>query len=467
MTEAPKAPESPPIAETPTLGTILVVDDDASNLASLVKVFSKMNLRVHAATGGREALEILRKYPAQVVLTDLMMPDVSGVDLLKNIKAIMPETEVVIMTAYGTIERAVEAVREGAWDFVTKPFRRAQIERIVARVLEKQALLAENRALRAELADARGARTMGGIVGNSPALRRVLETARQAAPSTATVLLLGESGTGKELFARAIHQLSTRTDRPFVAVNCGALPESIIEAELFGAERGAFTGAHQTRDGRFARAHRGTLFLDEIGELSNHVQVKLLRVLQSGEFERVGGTETLRVDCRIIAATNLDLAAQVKAGEFREDLFYRLNVIPISLPPLRARREDIALLADTFLRCYAEKNGRKPLELSQAALGRLLEYPWPGNVRELENTIERAVVLSKSDRLGLIDESDLPESMVGASPLQEMLTFAVGTPLEEVERRMIRETLKQTGGDKRRAAQLLGIATRTIYRKLD
>ena len=395
------------------------------------------------------------------------MPDVSGVDLLKNIKAIMPETEVVIMTAYGTIERAVEAVREGAWDFVTKPFRRAQIERIVARVLEKQALLAENRALRAELADARGARTMGGIVGNSPALRRVLETARQAAPSTATVLLLGESGTGKELFARAIHQISTRTDRPFVAVNCGALPESIIEAELFGAERGAFTGAHQTRDGRFARAHRGTLFLDEIGELSNHVQVKLLRVLQSGEFERVGGTETLRVDCRIIAATNLDLAAQVKAGEFREDLFYRLNVIPISLPPLRARREDIALLADTFLRCYAEKNGRKPLELSQAALGRLLEYPWPGNVRELENTIERAVVLSKSDRLGLIDESDLPESMVGASPLQEMLTFAVGTPLEEVERRMIRETLKQTGGDKRRAAQLLGIATRTIYRKLD
>ncbi|MCA9539284.1 MAG: sigma-54-dependent Fis family transcriptional regulator, partial [Myxococcales bacterium] len=238
--------------------TVLIVDDDASNLASLIRIFERLDLRALPATSGREALDVLRGTPIEVVLTDLMMPQMSGVDLLKNVKAIAPDTEVILMTAYGTIERAVEAMREGAYDFVTKPFRRAQIERVVTRALEKQALLAENRALRAQLEDARqsGART-GGIIGNAPALRRVLDTARQAAPSTATVLLMGESGTGKELFARAIHRLSPRADGPFVAVNCGALPESIIEAELFGAERGAYTGAHATRDGRFSRADGG------------------------------------------------------------------------------------------------------------------------------------------------------------------------------------------------------------------
>jgi two-component system response regulator HydG len=445
--------------------TVLVVDDDASNLASLVTIFERLGLRALPATSGREALDTLRGTPIDVVLTDLMMPGMSGVDLLKNVKAIAPDTEVIVMTAYGTIERAVEAMREGAYDFVTKPFRRAQIERVVTRAVEKQNLLAENKALRAQLADARGARaTTGGIIGNAPALRKVLETARQAAPSTATVLLMGESGTGKELFARAIHQLSPRAEASFVAVNCGALPDSIIEAELFGAERGAYTGANTTRDGRFSRADGGTLFLDEVGELAPHVQVKLLRVLQSGEFERLGGSQTLHVDCRIIAATNLDLAQAVRNGDFREDLYYRLNVIPITLPPLRARPDDVPLLADHFLRLYAEKNGKTVEGLSARGLARLVDYAWPGNVRELENTIERAVVLAQG---AVIDEDDLPETILGERRDAQVLTIPLGTPLEEIERRVIRETLRFTDNDKKRAAQLLGIATRTIYRKLE
>ena len=445
--------------------TVLVVDDDASNLASLVRIFERLDLRVLPATSGREALETVRTTPVQVLLTDLMMPHMSGTELLANVKAIAPDTEVILMTAYGTIERAVEAMRKGAYDFVTKPFRRAQIERVVTRALEKVTLLAENRALKAQLADARqsGPRT-GGIIGKAPALRRVLDIARQAAPSTATVLLMGESGTGKELFARAIHRLSPRSEAAFVAVNCGALPESIIEAELFGAEKGAYTGAHTTRDGRFSRADGGTLFLDEIGELAPHVQVKLLRVLQSGEFERVGGHQTLHADCRIIAATNLDLAAAVQSGDFREDLYYRLNVIPITLPPLRARPDDVPLLADHFLRLYAEKH-HKPVEgLSAKAIARLVDYAWQGNVRELENTIERCVVLARTP---VIDEDDLPETIVRHDRAAQQLTIPLGTPLEEIERRVIRETLRFTEGDKKRAAQLLGIATRTIYRKID
>ena len=447
--------------------TILVVDDDASNLASLTKIFERLNLRALPATSGTEALTRIRETPIDVVLTDLMMPGMSGVELLKNIKAIAPDTEVIMMTAYGTIERAVEAMREGAYDFVTKPFRRAQIERVITRAIEKQTLLAENRALKAQLADARsagGSANALGIIGNAPALRRVLETARQAAPSSATVLLMGESGTGKELFARGIHRLSNRAQGPWVAVNCGALPDTIIEAELFGAEKGAYTGAHATREGRFSRANGGTLFLDEVGELAPHVQVKLLRVLQSGEYERLGGNQTLHTDCRLIAATNLDLAQAVRNGDFREDLYYRLNVIPITLPPLRARADDVPLLADHFFRRYVEKNGKNIEGISNAALARLVDHAWPGNVRELENTIERAVVLARGQ---VLDVDDLPETIVGQSHDSQVLHIPLGTPMEEIERRVIRETLRFTDQDKRRAAQLLGIATRTIYRKLE
>jgi two-component system response regulator HydG len=329
--------------------------------------------------------------------------------------------------------------------------------------------LQENKQLRARLAGAQQP-----IVGQSPSLRATLDVIRQAAPSSATVLLLGESGTGKELFARALHEHSPRSPGPFVPINCAAIPETILESELFGYERGAFTGAVQRKEGRIERAQGGTLLLDEVGELTPSVQVKLLRFLQEGEIERLGGTGTIKVECRVVAATNQDLHARVREGKFREDLFYRLNVIQVVLPPLRDRPEDIPLLADHFIARYAAKNGKPIRGLTRAALAALESYPWPGNVRELEHAIERAVVLSRGAE---IDEADLPESVRGGGAARaagiagategRTLTVPLGTTMEEIELRVIRETLRQTKGDKNLAAQLLGIAARTIYRKLD
>jgi len=375
------------------------------------------------------------------------------------LKEVSPDTETVLMTAYGTVETAVQAMRDGAYDFVEKPLKRMTIVKSVRKAAERQSLVAENRSLRQELK----LLTTREIVGQSPALRRVLDVATQAAPSSATVLILGESGTGKELLARYIHGKSARADGPFVAVNCAAIPESILEAELFGHERGAFTGAVAKREGRFARARGGTLFLDEIGELSPAVQVKILRVLQEGEYEPVGG-HTVKTDARIVAATNKDLVAEVESGRFREDLYYRLNVIAITAPPLRARREDIPLLVDHFFGIYCKKNGRPRLAVPPEVLQKLSDYPWPGNVRELENVIERAAVLCRAEALAL---SDLPDAVAQAAAAPpSAVQFPIGTPLEEVERRLIRDTLAHTGGDKSLAAQLLGISTRTIYRKL-
>jgi two-component system response regulator HydG len=389
-----------------------------------------------------------------------MMPGTTGLELLRAVKQVSPEVEVVLMTAYGSVEAAVSAMREGAYDFVEKPLKRMNIVKSVRKAAEKQRLVAENRSLKDEIK----LLTRREIVGSSPTWRRVVDVATQAAPSLATVLVLGESGTGKELLARYIHDKSARASRPFVAVNCAAIPETILESELFGHERGAFTGAVAKKEGRFAKASAGTLFLDEIGELSPAVQVKLLRVLQEGEYEPLGGN-TVRSDVRIVAATNRDLRAEVQAGRFREDLFYRLNVIAITAPPLRARREDVPLLVDHFLGLYCAKNGRPRLKPTRGALDRMLDYPWPGNVRELENAIERAVVLSRSDSL---TEQDLPEAVAqAAAPAPTKLVFDIGTPLEEIELRVIRETLRSTKGDKSVAAQLLGISTRTIYRKLD
>jgi two-component system response regulator HydG len=328
----------------------------------------------------------------------------------------------------------------------------------VRKAAERQSLVIENRSLRQEIQ----LLMKREIIGSSAALRRVLDVATQAAPSSATVLVLGESGTGKELVARFIHEHSARARAPFVAVNCSAIPETILEAELFGHERGAFTGAFARREGRFAKAAGGTLFLDEIGELSTSVQVKLLRVLQEGEYDPVGG-DTMRADVRIVAATNKDLRAEVLAGRFREDLFYRLNVIAITAPPLRARREDVPLLVDHFLGIYCAKNRRARLEAPREVLQALMDYSWPGNVRELENVIERAVVLCRGGKLTL---DDLPDSVREADVEPSTLTFSIGTPLEEVEHRLIRETLRHARGDKSLAAQLLGISTRTIYRKL-
>ena len=447
-------------------GIVLVVDDEAAIVESLTKIFRREGLNVLSATDGNAGLDLLRKHRVGVLLTDLMMPQTSGMDLLRAAKTIAPETEVVLMTAYGTVETAVDAMKEGAYDFVTKPLKRAHVVRIVKNALEKQSLLVENRSLKAQLAEKR----RRAIIGTSLAWRRTMDIVMQAAPSEATVLLLGESGTGKELLARALHENSARAKTPFVAVNCAAIPESILEAELFGYEKGAFTGAAQAREGRFEAAHGGTLFLDEIGEISRHVQVKLLRVLQESEIERLGaGGKTRRIDIRLVAATNVNLAEEVKAGRFREDLFYRLNVIPVSVPPLRDRRDDISLLAQHFVQVYAEKNGKAISGCSPSALERLTEYGWPGNVRELENAIERAVVLTRAGHT-VIDEDALPREIRETAPgtaSASSLTFPIGMPLSEIEMRVIHETLRHTRGDKRLTAKLLGIATRTIYRRLE
>jgi two-component system response regulator HydG len=454
---------------TETDGIILIVDDEPAIVESLTKIFRREGLMVLSATDGTAGLDLLRKHRVGVLLTDLMMPQTTGMDLLRAAKTIAPETEVVLMTAYGTVETAVDAMKEGAYDFVTKPLKRAHVVRIVKNALEKQSLLVENRSLKAQLAEKR----RRAIIGTSLSWRRTMDIVMQAAPSEATVLLLGESGTGKELLARALHDNSARAKNPFIPVNCAAIPESILEAELFGYEKGAFTGAAQARDGRFEAAHGGTLFLDEIGEISRHVQVKLLRVLQEGEIERLGGGgKTRRIDVRVVAATNVDLAGEVKAGRFREDLFYRLNVIPISVPPLRDRRDDIPLLAQHFVQVYAEKNGKAISGCSVGALDRLTDYGWPGNVRELENAIERAVVLTRAGH-GVIDEEALPREVrdaahgVPSGGSSSSLTFPIGMPLAEIEMRVIHETLRHTRGDKRLTAKLLGIATRTIYRRLE
>lgn len=458
--------------------SLLIIDDDTSHLASLVKIFTKMNLDVTGIPRGQEALELCKNKNFTIILSDLMLPDIDGLDLLVELKELQTQAEIVIMTAYGTIERAVEAMRRGAYDFITKPFRRAEIERVIQRALERVSLIQENQELKQALAQARTAASLQmGVVGHAPTFRKVLELALQAAPSQATILLQGESGTGKEVFAKMIHERSSRAQGPFIAVNCGALPEGIIEAELFGVEKGAFTGAHSQREGRFSRAHGGTLFLDEIGEMPLHLQVKLLRVLQSGEYETVGGNKTLRSDCRVIAATNIDLADAVKENDFREDLYYRLKVIALTLPPLRERYDDVPLLCEHFLKKFSQRHQKELKSISPAAMTLLKEYQWPGNVRELENTIERAIVLGQETS---IQPSDLPSEIYkGLANLESIdfkkggksfdpALFAVplGTPLQEVERKLIMKTLAFTNGDKRQTAQLLGIATRTIYRKL-
>ncbi|MCP4447090.1 MAG: sigma-54-dependent Fis family transcriptional regulator [Myxococcales bacterium] len=443
---------------------VLIVDDEVGILESLGKIFAREGLEVLTASDGARGLEIIRKRRISVLLTDLMMPKTTGMDLLKAARAVSPETEVILMTAHGTVETAVAAMKEGAYDFVTKPLKRAHVVRIVRNALEKQNLVVENRALRAQLEE----RQQKAIVGASLAWRRTMDITVQAAASEATVLLLGESGTGKELLARSVHENSPRAGRTLVPINCAAIPESILEAELFGYEKGAFTGATTSREGRFEAANGGTLFLDEIGEMSRHVQVKLLRVLQEGEIERLGGGgKTRKIDIRLIVATNVNLAEAVRKGEFREDLYYRLNVVPIQVPALRDRAEDIPLLVQHFTRIYATKNGKDIGGCSGRALELLSEYSWPGNVRELENAVERAVVLSRNSSIG---EDDLPREIRDQEALgtrSRSLSFSIGTPLDEIEMRVIRETLRETRGDKRLAAKLLGIATRTIYRRLE
>ncbi|MCL4813446.1 MAG: sigma-54 dependent transcriptional regulator [Vicinamibacteraceae bacterium] len=444
---------------------ILVVDDEEELRISVEKVLRKAGYAVDLAGTAAQAVEMLRRGGYHLLVTDFRLPDGDGLELMRQARAIDPDIEAIVITAFGNVPLAVDAIKQGAYDFLIKPFKRAELERGVERALEKQRLAAENRRLKLALSQTEGPQ----FIGESDAARKLMQVVEQVASSSATVLLTGESGTGKELVADAIHRLSPRRDNPLIKVNCAALPETLLEAELFGHERGAFTGAVGRRDGRFALAHRGTLFLDEVSTLTPAVQVKLLRVLQDGAFEPLGSTRTVRADVRLVAASNVDLAVEVAQGRFREDLFYRLNVITVTVPPLRERVDDIAPLAQHFLRLYAARNGKHLDGISRQALARLQQWRWPGNVRELEHAIERAVVMTTGPTIEL---QHLPEALRGARPDNgaadeaPVVRVPIGTPLEDVERLLIRETLRQTGGNKRRAAHLLGIATRTIYRKL-
>ncbi|RKZ18809.1 sigma-54-dependent Fis family transcriptional regulator [bacterium] len=442
------------------MATILVVDDEPELCHALCKLLGRNGYDVLTAGNGEEGLASLRQHDIHLVLSDLQMPKMGGVELLKAGRVVSPDSEFVIITGHGTIETAVDAMRQGAYDFIEKPFSTTTTLNVVRKALEKQSLRAENQHLRRRLRQMQGGNR---IIGSSSVMQAAMATARQVADSTATILITGESGTGKEVFATALHAWSPRDERPMVRVSCAALPENLLEAELFGYEKGAFTGATGRRKGRFEAAHGGTLFLDEVGEMSPTTQVKLLRVLQEGVIERLGGNQTIVVDVRIIAATNADLEQMVSDGRFREDLFYRLNVINLELPALRLRGEDVVLLADFFLQRYNEKNSKDLRGFTQEALEAITRHAWPGNVRELENAMERAVVLAKQDMIQL---EDLPGSVVTGRQKFDALNIPVGTTLRDAEMQLIRATLESTGGDKETAANVLGIASRTIYRKL-
>ncbi len=448
---------------------VLVVDDEPSHRDSLRRILERAGHAVVVAADGDGALQLLRDDNAaiDVVLTDLVMPRLDGMALLRATKALSPHTDVIVMTAYGTVENAVFAMREGAYDFLVKPTKRGEVLACVERVLERQALLVENRALKAELLEVKQGSDQIGMVGSSAAMLALAQTLQQVAPSNATVLLMGESGTGKELAARALHRLSPRRAGPLVTVNCAALPDSILESELFGTTRGAYTGAVD-RAGRFERADGGTLFLDEIGDVPLAMQPKLLRALQEGEVERLGATQASRVDVRVVAATHVDLRERIRQGLFRADLFYRLDVITLQLPALRQREGDIAVLLAHFLREQSTRHDKSVTSVEQRALDALSSYGYPGNVRELENAVERAVVLAPADTLRFVD---LPsavqgggDTVVDADP--KTLTFRVGQTLEQIERAAIDATLKHTAGDKTLAAKLLGVSLRTLYRRV-
>jgi DNA-binding NtrC family response regulator len=437
---------------------ILVVDDESSQLELVGGFLKKRGFETVLAESGAKALERFRAEPVDLVLTDQKMPDMSGLELLKAIRAINPETAVIVITAYGTVETAVAAIKSGAADYVTKPVNLDELLYRIEQVRERRRLLSENRDLREAL---RRNHRIEGIIGEGGKMIEVLSLARRVAPSEATVLIRGESGTGKELIAKAIHDAGARASFPLIRVNCAALPETLLESELFGHERGAFTGAVSMRKGRFELADGGTLFLDEIGDLSLPLQAKLLRVLQEKEFERVGSSKPIRVNVRVLAATHRNLEALVKAGQFREDLYYRLNVVTIVLPPLRERREDLPLLMDHFLRVFSEKNAKAIRGFTSEAREVLLRYDYPGNVRELENIIERAVVLTRDDVIG---RADLPlaQELEEAKSEQASLPAAV----EGVERRMIKEALARAGGVQTRAAEMLGLSERALRYKL-
>ncbi|MBN2091168.1 sigma-54-dependent Fis family transcriptional regulator [candidate division KSB1 bacterium] len=444
--------------------TLLIIDDEPAQLQALAGFLKKRGHKVEKAESGLAGIEILKKQPIDLIITDFKMPDLTGLEVLTKAKAINPELDVIVMTAFGSIENATQAMRDGAVDYLTKPVDLNQLELVIQKALERKQLVSENRQLREQLSEKFQFKQ---IISVSEAMEEALNLAGRAAPSKATVLITGESGTGKELIARAIHFASPRKNSPFLAVNCAALAENLLESELFGHERGAFTGASQMRKGRFELAHKGTLLIDEVGEIPPSTQVKLLRVIQEQTFERVGGSETIKVDVRLIAATNQNLEKMIEAGTFREDLYYRLNVVKINIPPLRKRKGDIPILSDYFLKKYCAENNKELDGISREAMDLLMKYDYPGNVRELENIMEQAVVLSRET---LITTRDLPMTVRGIRTESDSHDpTAEGTFIERVEafeKRLILQALQETNGVQTRAADILGITERHLRYKL-
>jgi len=439
--------------------TILIVEDDSLVQAFLKEACQRLKIGVETASSGEEAFEKMSATNFDVVLSDIRMPTISGMEVLKRVKETTPDTKVVMMTAYATVENAVEAMKLGAFDYIVKPFSADEIEMVIKRALEYQRLIEENKRLRSQLA---GRYKFENIVGKSHGMQKVFEQIQVVSDSKATVLITGDTGTGKELVATAIHFNSNRKDYPFIRINCAAIPEGLIEAELFGFEKGAFTGAIRKTTGRFEIAHGGTLLLDEISEVSSNLQGKLLRVLQEKEFERLGSGETIQVDVRIIATTNKNLVAETKKGNFREDLFYRLNVFPIHLPVLKDRKEDIPALVEHFIKRYSAENNKHISGVSEEVMELLLNYPWPGNVRELENYIERAVVVAKNK---ILSPGEFPREL--ALPVEaSQVELQVGESLANVERNLILKTLASYDNNQTKAADVLGISTRTLRNKL-
>lgn len=443
-------------------GRILLVDDDASHRVMLKAHLGAEGYEIVEADDGDIAVRLVGEREIDLVLLDLKMKRMDGLEALDAIREIRPAQPVIMITAFSTVENAVEAMKRGAFDYITKPVDATDLVLKVARALDLKRLEQENFRLREQL-DERF--DFGRIIGTSRPMRELFETLKLVAPSDATVLLTGESGTGKELIAGAVHHNSSRKDGPFIKVNCAALHENLLESELFGHEKGAFTGAVEMRKGRFELSHRGTLFLDEIGDLSPTTQAKILRVLQEGEFERLGGTKTIKADVRLIVATHRNLEQMVVEGTFRQDLFFRLSVVPLALPPLRERAEDIPQLSEHFLRTYSEKNRKDIRAIGAEAMDALLSYRWPGNTRELENTIERAVILCMGERISL---RELPDQIRNAAGKPESIPFAVrpGNSLKDMEKGLIRATLQKTGGNRTKAAEILGISRQTLQNKL-
>ena len=441
--------------------TVLVVDDDKNTRDGLDRALAR-TYNVRLAPGADAALGVLKSERVDILLTDVRMPGIDGLVLMRRAIAHDPDLICILLTAYGNVETAVEAMKQGAYDFLTKPVNLDHLDLLLKRALRTRTVEFENINLQEQLDSKFG---MQNMVGSTPAMQRLFEVIRQAAPTQATVLIQGESGTGKELVAHAVHRLSTRAKGPFIAVHCAALAPSLLEAELFGHEKGAFTGAVSRRRGRFEMADGGTLFLDEVSEVGSSVQVKLLRVLEEHQFERVGGDETIDVDLRLIAATNRDLKGLVATGEFREDLFFRLDVINVNLPPLRERAGDIPVLCDHFVREFNERNRKDVQGITSDAVAILSSYAWPGNVRELRNTIEKMVVLARSERL---TARDLPPNIRDAVRSEGLIPMRGGgaESLSETERRMILATLRRCGNNRTKAAGELGISRRTLHRKL-